>query len=288
MDRATLQARLRERGLADAAVRIADIAEPALRLTAARHRDSELPIGCSKLGGLPDLGDEITWPCWSDGELGFVAQIDLAEFAAFACMRDLPPSGLLSFFFDVGQRAWGYDPAHRDGWRVIHQPADRALRRRPRPAALARDEIFRACRLTGTPWFSLPHPWSIRIDRLSLPADQLRLYETYYYEEYSSTRGPLEFHHHQLCGHPEPLQNDMLLECQLASHGLDCGGPGCPDPRRTQLEAGATDWRLLLQLGSEDDAGMMWGDCGTLYFLLPDDAWRTGRFDRAWTILQCT
>ena len=47
-----------------------------------------------------------------------------------------------------------------------------------------------------------------------------------------------------------------------------CGTPeGYESPEAAQLVG---KWRLLLQLDSDDDAGMMWGDEGTLYFWVPE------------------
>jgi uncharacterized protein YwqG len=45
---------------------------------------------------------------------------------------------------------------------------------------------------------------------------------------------------------------------------------------------------LLLQLDSDRDLGWQWGDMGLLYFWIPDEDLAAGRFDRVWTILQCT
>ena len=86
-----------------------------------------------------------------------------------------------------------------------------------------------------------------------------------------------------------PVQNDMQLECELVSGGLYCGNPsGYEDPRAASLAAGAADWRLLLQIDTDDDANMMWGDCGMLYWWMRDDDIRNGRWDRAHLILQCS
>jgi len=50
----------------------------------------------------------------------------------------------------------------------------------------------------------------------------------------------------------------MELECQLASNGINVGGPeGYKDPRRAELEAGVKDWKLLLQLDTDNDTGWM-------------------------------
>jgi uncharacterized protein YwqG len=50
------------------------------------------------------------------------------------------------------------------------------------------------------------------------------------------------------------------------------------------VASAAADWQLLLQVASDDDADMMWGDVGQLYYLVqnaqqPQDAlftWQCG------------
>ncbi len=60
----------------------------------------------------------------------------------------------------------------------------------------------------------------------------------------------------------------MKLECQLASNGLYCGdGDAYGSPQGRALADGAEDWRLLLQIDSDEDGpGWMWGDLGRIYF----------------------
>ena len=74
--------------------------------------DSEIPIGASKLWGLPDLPPGTPWPrqknctsCWEEnvgmdpeGLCGFVAQLSLSELAGANAASLLPKSGLLSIF----------------------------------------------------------------------------------------------------------------------------------------------------------------------------------------------
>jgi uncharacterized protein YwqG len=91
-------------------------------------------------------------------------------------------------------------------------------------------------------------------------------------------------------GFPHPIQGDeMELECQLVSHGLYCGdSSGIPEPgRRRDFATGPKDWRLLLQIDSDDDLGVMWGDAGILYFWIREEDARAARFDQAWVVLQC-
>jgi len=54
-----------------------------------------------------------------------------------------------------------------------------------------------------------------------------------------------------------------------------------------ELRAGRSDWRLLLQVASDDAPRMMWGDAGISYYWIRDEDLRERDFDRAWLILQC-
>ena len=55
----------------------------------------------SKLGGLPNLLDDVPWPCNDYGEaMIFVAQIDLAEVPRLPNCPKFPKSGALLFFYD--------------------------------------------------------------------------------------------------------------------------------------------------------------------------------------------
>lgn len=80
----------------------------------------------------------------------------------------------------------------------------------------------------------------------------------------------------------------MQLQCQLVSNGLYCGDPsGYNDPRAKELESGASQWRLLLQVDTDEESEMMWGDCGRLYFWIRDEDLRKRNFGAVWMILEC-
>ncbi|HYT23842.1 MAG TPA: YwqG family protein [Candidatus Polarisedimenticolia bacterium] len=74
----------------------------------------------------------------------------------------------------------------------------------------------------------------------------------------------------------------------LVTNGVYAGNAsGYKDPRRGELEPGAHDWTLLLQIDSDDNAKMMWGDAGMLYVWIRRQGVASREFDKAWTILQC-
>jgi uncharacterized protein YwqG len=51
--------------------------------------------------------------------------------------------------------------------------------------------------------------------------------------------------------------------------------------------AAAAEWRLLLQIDSEQDAGMLWGDVGRIYYWIRARDLAARHLDQAWLILQC-
>jgi hypothetical protein len=86
--------------------RYIDALAPLLRTAIAiRTRDASAldeRVGASRLGGSPDLPEELPWPADADGPLPFIAQFDLASLAPFDIDHRLPRRGLLAFFGGYG------------------------------------------------------------------------------------------------------------------------------------------------------------------------------------------
>jgi uncharacterized protein YwqG len=291
----SLLSKLNGSGFAAVASRLVDLSRESFRLRSSPIEDHLLPVGVSKLGGCPDVPPALTWPTWKTGPLAFVAQINLSEVPA---NNLLPNTGVLSFFYDMEQSAWGFDPNHREGFRTWYFPDASVLVRRsdpPRPvqggmlrrlqavvSKPARASAFHSCRLAFDSFLSLPDLAATSVADLLLELEDEEIYSSFL-ETYI---GPAP--HHQLLGLPQPVQGEMELECQLVTNGLYTGDPtGYKDPRRKTLELGAADWMLLLQVDSDDNAGMMWGDLGMLYFWIRRQDLAARSFDKVWTILQC-
>lgn len=234
----------------------------------------------SHLGGAPALPPGVEWPSRDGRRLGLLARVDLAELRRELILDWLPPAGDLLFFYDLEEQPWGFDPEHRSGWEVLHLPEAGGAPGEPAagaPGALPRSDLGLR-RIT-----SYPSPERAAVEALALTeAEEELLFELI-------DRDFGDAPQHQMGGFPKPVQSDeMELTCQLVSHGLYCGDPsGYQDPRAAELEAGAADWRLLLQFDSDDDLGVMWGDCGMLYFWVREQDARAGDFSRVWMELQC-
>lgn len=239
---------------------------PAIHL---RHTD--LPTD-SYLGGQPRAGTPFTWPRKNGRALSFIAQLDLVELNSHATVDWLPTHGRLLIFYDLADMVWGFDPQDRGSWAVLYDDGHHPPVNVTPPKDLD-DDLCMPTQVHLAPHPIRSCPSSQRLDSADDAQDAL----------YGDAP------RHQIGGYPSPVQgDDMELECQLASHGVYCGSPeGYRSAAARQLQAQPHDWRLLVQFDSDDTVGIMWGDCGRLYFWIEAAAARDHRFDSAWLVLQC-
>jgi uncharacterized protein YwqG len=269
---------LKSIGLARLAPAIQSRSLPSLRLTAGKP--SAQPV--TRLGGRPNLPKDIRWPVWQDGfPLSFIAQLDLATLPPVRGLP-LPETGSLFFFYDADTQPWGFDPKDKACAQVIYVPAPLAAHR---PRALHRDldeEVrFKGLALTATLEMSLPNLGTGLLGEFKATRDE--------FDAYFKLIDPLSHPVHRIGGHADQIQGDLGLNAQLVSNGIYCGdGDWLKRGRKRGLLAGAADWRLLLQVDSEDRAGMMWGDGGRIYFMVHKDDLLRRCFDKVVLILQCT
>jgi uncharacterized protein YwqG len=265
--------------LGDSATQLLSEAATSVRLrrTGACHPDSS----GSRLGGLALLPPGQSWPVTRAGvPLSFLGQVSTSQITVPPGCPGLPPDTLLAFFYDAaGQLGWGFDPADHQYWQVIAVPRAAAA-----PADGPADAlVFAPHRLAAELVTTIPDPDEPALERLRRSGVG-QLYD----ELYQGLRGGDQGPRHRMFGWPDLVQNPMQLECQLASSGIYVGGAaGWRDPRVPQLTGGAAEWMLLLQVDTDDEAGWMWGDVGTLYYWIRRPDLAAGRFDRVWMIFQC-
>lgn len=279
-DLAAFGQRLAAAGLGQFAEVLMGMARYSVRLVA----DSALPtetMRTSRLGGMPDLPAMTRWPS-NDGEpLSFIAQVNLAEVAQEEVAGVLPKDGLLSFFYEaVAQSAWGFDPADHGSAAVLYTAANAGTERLEPPPGLTSEGVFPSIGLRARAELTFV-PWeSFAVESVGMSRDEGFAYAGIFDSGDQTI--------HRLLGHPDPVQGDMQLECQLVTNGLHCGdSTGYRDLRAAGLRDGAAEWRLLLQVDSQDEAGMMWGDVGRLYYWIKHTDLLTRDWELSWLILQC-
>lgn len=296
----SLRGLLDEAGLGRAADAIVRSALPSVRLRATVADEEDLPPGTSKLGGRPDLPEGWSWPETGPGVLGagtrenrpltFIGQLDLAAVTPQDSAGALPDRGMLYFFADTA----GFDPVEqREFYRdrqVLYHPRTEGLRRAPFPERLHEDDRFLARiaephREATLPPEDLTGPEEAA--RLGFGAD-FTADEHAAYEDLRERLGEGGYRapSHRLLGHPQPVQHDLRVECELETRGFNAWDSSA---RTEELKDRATGWRLLLQVDSQDGADeFVWGDFGRLFYMIRDKDLSERRFEKAWLVLHST
>lgn len=259
---------------------IAPFALPAIKLSETHSRE-----GFSKIGSTPVVPPNFQWPQWKDTPLAFLMQLKLSEINPGGALPYLPTSGLLYFFYDQEQSTWGFDPADRGSWQVLYYPETDAetqsLHTTRYPAGLT--IRYKEKMLVPQSITTYPPGEDEKIESLNLTNTQDDIFADYRTSFFDNA--PL----HQLGGYPHPIQSAAMdVDCELASNGIYIGdSTGYNTPRAKELRNNKDQWLLLLQIDTDDDAQMMWGDCGTLYFWIKREDLARLDFTNVWMILQC-
>lgn len=259
------------------------LARPKVTLRSKRIAQKNLGPTDSRLGGLPHVPPGFEWPRWRDGPLSHLATINLADVAGHDAQKLLPRRGLLRFWYDQDQRAWGFDPKQAGFFRVDYIPS-LAKSAKWAPATPPEDLTpFKACSVKFGSGMTVPGWEWMR--EYAPPGPSIEECEQFMDLEEALKQ---EAEHHML-GHATPEQSPMETECQLVTHGVYCGGDHRVSKKQiAELRKGERDWRLLLQLDTDEKGpDWMWGDMGKLYFWIPAAALRKAEFEKSWMILQC-
>lgn len=272
------------------------IAKNEIRITY-RKNDTPLSLLCSRIGGKPAVPPNFVWPYYTGslyGEkesksrpLSFMAQINLKDIAGLDEENILPPSGILSFFYELETMTWGFDPEDKGSAKVFYFPDESDLRLADFPDELDEDSKL--------PEFAVDFQRHISVPEYG-DFDDDSEYDWDDYHECSIKCGydPDEWGDYtKLLGFPDVIQNPMEEECESVTRGYRRGSPEdyakISEEEKADIEAKADEWMLLFQMGTitDDDYELMFGDCGHIYFWIKKTDLMNCNFDNIWLILQC-
>jgi uncharacterized protein YwqG len=285
---------------------LVDGLQESVRIQPHRVEAANLPLGASRFGGAPDVPAGFQWPRWlawrleydarvrkfcrtppRETMLEFMAQFHIDELPAFA-RQLLPASGWLCFFSDHYNQFGGGAEQH-GGWRVIHFEAEASQLIRteePNSNPLIGSDV---CRLhfstewTIPSWCPLTSPYEDHEQAL------VELLTGLNGASWTPTRGGIQRPPiaHRLLGQPDLIHDDMRADCELAANGVSWTNHREYLALRASAKDRAKEWRLLLQLDTDDNVGWMFGDAGRIYFYIRDEDLRGQAFAQCWLGLQC-
>lgn len=256
--------------------------------------EAPTPVGATRFGGEPDLPPEMPWPTFNGEPMTFAAQIDLEALRRFPAARELPPTGLLSFFY-------AFDDHPSTPSRVIHIASRAGLSRRATPAGGdRRPELTATARALAATMPAGDSPFYAAL----LPAERVAAFHRSLQAAARGAGGvvdPLagleqllaawdgydpDCAEHRVLGYCQPHQGDVYLAAEVHTTGGDWDGAS---PQGIATSRASRRWRLLLQVWAQiDGALLLEQDCGALYFLIPEDALAAHDWSRVWCELQCS
>ena len=243
-----------------------------------------LPVapGASKLGGLPDVPAGFEWPQLKGKPLGFIGQLRCADLPAAGLEALWPTDGMLHFFYDVEEQPWGGDDIAAETPFVRYTETTSELRPARPPSGAPTGFILPQFGLEPEVVPTLPDFQAPETSALGFTDAEVEAYIEIHSSYRDSFRGGGP--DHQVGGHADNVQGDVRVEFEVYTN------PDA-DPRTKEdwiaAEGRAKDWRLLLQVDTDNDLGVMWGDAGMIYFGIRADDLRRRRFNRAQVMLQC-
>ena len=246
-----LAQRLYQEGLSQYEPQLRKLVLPSVKLNLALANETEVKIGASKLGGFPDLLPNIKWPHWQEIPLSFLAQICLEDIHPHDVKQILPIHGLLSFFLLDVQYPLDLDSYPFWAYASV-QYFDQdltSLRRVAPPSTLPPDNIYPACTLNFVKNDTLPPLGAWLLEKLALPTAAHEIYSDKVWVGLEAAKEP----YHHLLGYAESIYQESM---------------------------DYDDEALLLQIDSDANIGLSWGDRGMLYFTMKQVELQNGDFSK--------
>lgn len=255
---------------------ITQVARPAILLRPTSSEEPDIPLGTTKLGGMPDLPPMTEWPVFQDGKpMAFLGQIDLSDIARHGqILAGLPTHGLLSVFSVWGrvseQGIAPHTPStgwkEQDGWTaILHFASTRELARRPTPEGV---NSFAAAKVEPVLILSVPnHRREPALAGLGWTDAEYKRFDEMQ-SEYQSI----------VMGHWLKKMDSSASYHQLGGYALF--QQGFPSELLEKQSV------MLLQVGSDRCTGMCWEDGGELAFYVNESGLRNGRIEQAWVDCQ--
>lgn len=242
---------------------IVKAARQSIKIVKNNVTEEQIPIGSSKIGGLPDMPGDWDFPKYNNNSLSFLGQFNLKEVKPYDVENNLPSSGILYIFYDVVEQPWGFEE-DEGCFKVLYFDGDeKKLKRKQYPEETEDYFPLPVFKVTFTNKLTLPE----YLEDMEFSDEDEENYSEMRQEliQPSDGEGNYEPAHYML-GYPFSIQNDVFDEFNLKPE----------------------EAVLLLQIDSdEEDLKLLWGDSGIIYFCIDKASLVNKQFDKVQFTLQC-
>lgn len=264
--------------------------EPSIRFKTTKKGSNK--IGATKLGGIPDLPNEMRWfrNPKSNIPYTFVGQMNLEEIKSFDSNNFLPNHGMLYFFFNM--HSWDEGKViFQENIQNFYQPEipvelyppkktffQKLFNLTPQGFVLKECavEIFQDYRVP--PWDSLKVLKILKEVGITSSIFKANLYshEDIYEKALLEDENEALISKHLMLGHYEGVQHSYVelglsqistKEKELSIEEID----------------NALEWKLLFQIDSDSNLDISWGDWGRIYFFIKQEDLKNRNFENVKT-----
>lgn len=240
----------------------------------------------SKLGGIPYMPKNFPYPTADGKPLKLLAQLNLDELMS---IRDFPKGGMLQFFIVCDSDSYGADksdPNNRDGFKVIYhkeiiKDISQLMSEKDMPSFSTDPDTFP---FSGEYLLKLQKSGMSRIT-----ADDYR-FEAEFIKLYNSITGENVSHIYEMNESIFGTEHTLEDMYDILVNQTTCMG-GYPyftqnDPRTLHKDQ-QNKTVMLLQIDSEEDKGIRWGDCGVANFFISPEDLASENFDNVFYTWDC-
>lgn len=225
----------------------------------------------SKLGGDPELPAGASWPRGDYGPLVFVAQIELGDVPGTTAIDWLPREGRVYVFYDP--EAHGTAKVVRLIYSTEPPGPPARLSDGKRAYGERRVAFFERTSAPNLEWLDVQNDGDLDFEALEGRVAPL------------ASAPPNDEPQHRVGGYPNEIQDEcMRLSCEYLARGLPERDYSEETP--DAIDRASRQWRMLLQVDSDPDLKMNFGDGGRLYIFVREQHARRADFSKAIALWQ--
>ena len=258
-----------------------DAMQPALKIN---YKLNEIPkTGYSKLGGYPDLPQDLNWPV-DNKEIPylFLVQINLSEIQSYDLAYTIPENGIL-YFFAQTTSPYAFEVLYSDGNKLLieRKPLLKKVENKYFWSFLFKPKnyfkVYPTSALSFEQSYTVPYYSSLYYSQLELEGKLRKVAEIIVDEHiYFETLFDESAIQHHLFGDYQVVQNERI-ESDL--EGYEFNFKKLTKKDLPAIKA-SRDWVLFLQLDADEALEFHFGDAGKISFFIKKQDLLKGDFSK--------
>ncbi|PQV46616.1 uncharacterized protein YwqG [Jejuia pallidilutea] len=252
--------------------------EPTIGIKTSKANEKSIPLGASKIGGIPDLPKHFNWPTYKNEPLSFCAQYNLSELNRFDLKNKLPKKGIIYIFIYLDPD-WPRFLNKPDSFKVIYIENVSQVERTKFPVNYFTPSVFITAKIDYFQYFTLPDDTNFKIKKYQKKYKDFHLFYEDAYKFIDDICNQETDNFHQILGEDRSVQNSVVSD--FAIKQLNIKTLEDYKSKETEIEIIKKNYEILLQLDCNDSNSNLskFGGNSVIYFGIEPNNLKTKNFD---------